>query len=58
MNFTRKQFMSIVERIERGEIAKLLIAHKDRLYGMRKYKLAVKEDFPLYKLSPQKDELQ
>jgi putative resolvase len=31
MNFKRKQFLSIVDRIQRGEIAKLLVAHKDRL---------------------------
>lgn len=29
-----------------------------RLYGMRKYESAIKEDFPRYQLSPQKDELQ
>jgi predicted site-specific integrase-resolvase len=29
-----------------------------RLYGMRKYQSAIKEDFPQYKLSGQKDELQ
>jgi len=29
-----------------------------RLDGMRKYKFAIKEDFPQCKLSPQKDELQ
>jgi len=106
MNFKRKQFLSIIERIERGEIGKLLIAHKDRLmrfgfdlvqhiacengceiiivnqeslspqremvedlmaivhtfscrlYGMRKYKTTIKEDFPQYKLNTQKDELQ
>lgn len=31
MNFKRKIFLSIMDRIERGEIAKLIIAHKDRL---------------------------
>ena len=31
MNFKRKLFLSIMERIERGEIAKLIIAHRDRL---------------------------
>jgi putative resolvase len=31
MNFKRKLFLDIYDRIERGEIAKLIIAHKDRL---------------------------
>jgi len=31
MNCKRKPFLSIVERIQRGEIAKLWVAHKDRL---------------------------
>ena len=31
MNFKRKHFLSIMDRIQRGEISKLLIAHKDRL---------------------------
>lgn len=31
MNFKRKHFLSIIDRIQRGEIARLLIAHKDRL---------------------------
>ena len=31
MNFKRKQFVSLIDRIQRGEIQKLLIAHKDRL---------------------------
>ena len=31
MNFKRKMFLSIMDRIERGEIAKLIIAHRDRL---------------------------
>ncbi len=31
MNFKRKHFLEIVDRIERGEIAKLMVAHKDRL---------------------------
>lgn len=31
MNFKRKKFLSIMERIEQGEISKLIIAHKDRL---------------------------
>jgi putative resolvase len=31
MNFKRKLFLEIIDRIERGEIAKLIIAHKDRL---------------------------
>jgi predicted site-specific integrase-resolvase len=31
MNFKRKRFLSMVERIQRGEIARVLVAHKDRL---------------------------
>ena len=106
MNFKRKHFLSLVDRIQRGEIKKLLIAHKDRLmrfgfelfnhiaiengceivvvnqeslspqqemvedlmaivhtfsgrlYGMRKYKKDIRQDFPQYKLAPVKDELQ
>ena len=106
MNFKRKQFLAIVDRVQRGEIQKLLIAHKDRLmrfgfdlfrhiavehgceivvvnqeslspqqemvedlmaivhtfscrlYGMRKYKREIKDDFPQYHLGPVKEELQ
>lgn len=94
MNFKRKQFLHLLDRINRGEIERLLIAHKDRLvrfgfdlllhlaqengceivvvnqeslspeqemvedllsivhtfscrlYGMRKYKKQIKEDYP------------
>ena len=31
MNFKRKDFLSIMDRIQRGEIKTLLVAHKDRL---------------------------
>lgn len=31
LNFKRKEFLSLMERIEQGQIAHLLIAHKDRL---------------------------
>ena len=31
MNFKRKQFLNILDRIQRGEIENLLVAHKDRL---------------------------
>ena len=31
MNFKRKRFLALVERIGRGELRQLLIAHKDRL---------------------------
>jgi putative resolvase len=31
MNFKRKRFIALIERIQRGEIARVLIAHKDRL---------------------------
>ena len=30
MNFKRRQFLSVINRIESGEITKLVIAHKDR----------------------------
>ncbi|MGF6782063.1 putative resolvase [Paraburkholderia sp. GAS334] len=94
MNFKRKRFLNLIERIQRGEIERVLIAHKDRLvrfgfdlldhlarehgceivvanqeslspeqemvedllaivhtfscrlYGMRKYRKQIKEDFP------------
>ena len=31
MNFKRKQFLEIVDRVVRGEVAHLVVAHKDRL---------------------------
>lgn len=31
MNFKRKHFLALVDRIQRGEIARLIVAHKDRL---------------------------
>jgi putative resolvase len=31
MNFRRKRFLAMIERIQRGEIERILIAHKDRL---------------------------
>lgn len=31
MNFKRKQFLSLVDRISDGEIGRLIVAHKDRL---------------------------
>ena len=94
MNFRRKRFLAMIERIQRGETGRILIAHKDRLvrfgfdlpdhlsrehgceivvvnqeslspeqemvedllaivhtfpcrlYGMRKYRKQIKEDFP------------
>jgi putative resolvase len=106
MNFRRKHFLAIVDRIQRSEIQKLLIAHKDRLmrfgfdlfshmatengceivvvnqeslspqrgmvedlmaivhtfscrlYGMRKYKREIKNDFSQYTLEAVKEELQ
>jgi predicted site-specific integrase-resolvase len=106
MNFKRKQFLILLDQIQRGEIQKVLVAHKDRLmrfgfdlfahiatengceivvvnqealspqqemvedlmsivhtfscrlYGMRKYKQAIKEDFPDLKLAETKVELQ
>ena len=34
MNFKRKVFLNLFDRIERGEITKLIIAHKDRPVSM------------------------
>ncbi len=96
MNFKRKKFLALLQQIMRGEVARLVVAHKDRLmrfgfdcfehiatergcevevvnqeslspqqemvedlmaivhtfscrlYGMRKYKDEIKEDFPGY----------
>lgn len=31
MNFRRKRFLAMIERIQRGETGRILIAHKDRL---------------------------
>lgn len=31
MNFKRKKFLAIIDRIEHGEVSKLIVAHKDRL---------------------------
>jgi len=106
MNFKRKHFLSLLDRMERGEISKILVAHKDRLMrfgfdlfahiaeqngceivvvnqeslspqqemvedlvaivhtfscrlsGMRKYKQAIKDDFPALKLPDAKVQLQ
>lgn len=106
MNFKRKSFLKIIDRMQRGEVSKIVIAHKDRLmrfgfelfehmaqqsgceivivnqeslspqqemvedlmaivhtfscrlYGMRKYKREIKEDFPHLHLPVPKDDLQ
>jgi predicted site-specific integrase-resolvase len=106
MNFKRKHFLHLIDRIQRGEIKKLLIAHKDRLmrfgfdlfhhmatengceivvmnqeshspqqemvedlmaivhtfscrlYGMRKYKKQIQEDFAEHKIGQVRDDLQ
>ncbi|SEQ53740.1 Predicted site-specific integrase-resolvase [Ectothiorhodospira magna] len=103
MNFKRKRFLGLVDRIQRGEVRLLLVAHKDRLmrfgfdllahladengceivvvnqeslspeqemvedllaivhtfscrlYGMRKYKQSIKEDFAEMPLRQPKD---
>jgi predicted site-specific integrase-resolvase len=103
MNFKRKRFLALVDRIHRGDVRQLLIAHKDRLmrfgfdvfahiaaengceivvvnqeslspeqemvedlmaivhtfscrlYGMRKYKQSIKEDFAGMSLHQPKD---
>ena len=31
MNFKRKRFLGLIDRIQRGEVRQLLVAHKDRL---------------------------
>lgn len=31
LNYKRKQFVSLLERVERGEISEIIVAHKDRL---------------------------
>jgi putative resolvase len=106
MNMKRKHFLDLVSRIQRGQVSKLVVAHKDRLmrfgfellnhiasengceivvanqelhspqqemvedlmaivhtfscrlYGMRKYEHAIKEDFPGVKAVAPKDVLQ
>jgi predicted site-specific integrase-resolvase len=106
MNIKRKQFLSIVDQIQRGEVQKLIVAHTDRLmrfgfdlfhhiasengceiivvnqdslspqqemvedlmeivhtsscrlHVMRKYKREIKDDFPQFKFTAHKEELQ
>ena len=31
MNFERKKFLALIDRIQHGEVERLIIAHKDRL---------------------------
>jgi predicted site-specific integrase-resolvase len=31
LNYTRKNFLSLMEMVERGEVAQIIVAHKDRL---------------------------
>ena len=31
MNFKRKKFLALIDRIQHGEVERLIIAHKDRL---------------------------
>lgn len=31
LNYTRKNFLHLMEMVERGEVAKIIVAHKDRL---------------------------
>jgi predicted site-specific integrase-resolvase len=33
LNYKRKGFVSLLETVERGEIAEIIIAHEDRLVG-------------------------
>lgn len=46
MNFKRQKFLTLMSRIQRGEIAKLLIAHKDRLcrFGFDYFSFLAKEN--------------
>ncbi len=46
MNFKRKRFLDILSRIQKGEIKKLLIAHKDRLvrFGFDYFDFLAKEN--------------
>lgn len=106
MNFKRKKFLGLLDRIQRGEVGMLLVAHKDRLvrfgydlikhiatengceiiavnqaslspqqemvedllaivhtfscrlYGMRKYKKQIREDYPEHRLREPEEILQ
>ena len=31
MNFKRKKFLTLIDRIQHGEVERLIVAHKDRL---------------------------
>jgi len=46
MNFKRKKFLTLMSRIQKGEVAKLLIAHKDRLcrFGFDYFVFLAKEN--------------
>jgi len=46
MNFKRKKFLSLMSRIQNGEIGSLLIAHKDRLcrFGFDYFSFMAKEN--------------
>lgn len=46
MNFKRKKFLTLMSRIQKGEVAKLLIAHKDRLcrFGFDYFLFLAKEN--------------
>ena len=46
MNFKRRKFLSLMSRIQKGEISKLLIAHKDRLsrFGFDYFSFFAKEN--------------
>jgi len=46
MNFKRQKFLSLMSRIQTGEISKLLIAHKDRLcrFGFDYFDFSAKEN--------------
>ncbi|MCZ6675816.1 MAG: IS607 family transposase [Candidatus Poribacteria bacterium] len=66
MNFKRKVFLNLFDRIERGEITKLIIAHKDRLvrFGFDFFEgFAAKHDCEIVvvnqeQLSPQEEMVQ
>jgi len=46
MNFKRKKFLTLISRIQKGDVAKLLIAHKDRLcrFGFEYFEWVAKEN--------------
>jgi len=48
LNYKRKQSNRLMEMIELGQVRRLIIAHRDRLHGLRSYRKVLK-DAPLQK---------